>query len=107
MISLTATIRPLESVRALNLFGRSIRRFWHLPAKGNQTLMTIPQVGKVLLGESAASTSLDMVATDEASAQTIVAVIEDELRRAVPGREYTQSFSLQWARPATIPPLLR
>jgi hypothetical protein len=107
MISLSVTIRPVESDYVLQLLGASLRRYWHLPAHDGHTIVHVPRMGAALMVEHPGRTVIEVVAADEAAAQLVAELVDAELVRAVPGCDYRRAFSVAWERSATIPALLR
>jgi hypothetical protein len=107
MIALSATVRATEPGHALAMLGQSLRRFRHLRSREGNVIVHVTNIGQVLLSESVGRTQLDMVATNETTAATMVEAIRGELALATPGRAFERSFSLDWSRPSVVPAALR
>lgn len=107
MISLSATVRPVDSSYVLGLLAQRLRKHRHLELHSGCTLVHVPRVGPVLVSETTSQTVLQVVAADEVAASNIRELLEAEFQSAVPGRESRRCFAVAWERCATIPASLR
>jgi hypothetical protein len=107
MIALSVTVRATEPGHTLTLFGRSLRRFRHLPARDGNVIVFVANIGQVLLTEASGRIQLDMVAPNETAAASMVEVVSRELALAAPDRAIERSFFVEWNRPSLVPAPLR
>jgi hypothetical protein len=106
MFALTATVRPIDSPRALALLRDRLDRFEHLPVRSRGTMVVIQGVGRVLVREQHRAMRLDAVAAFEDQIDAIRGVITKEVAEACHLPD-GGSLTLTWERPETVPVELR
>lgn len=104
MIALSATVSPRTSLGVLHLLEQCLRRhFASVRVFDDSLVISVPQVGRVLITENLTTMRLDFVVADSAAAESTMAALEQQLHAQVSN----QGLDFSWNRPDTIPAALR
>ncbi|UFS60605.1 hypothetical protein [Subtercola endophyticus] len=97
---MTATVWPVESLRALPLLAQNLRRHYeHILLFTDQMLVVVPKVGPVLVSDKCGRMRLDIVGESQAEIVKKIDGLEKALRSRLPGVR----LRIEWDRSSTIP----
>jgi len=86
MITLTATVRPVESLCSSPVLGENLRQHYeHTPLFTGQMFVVFPGVGAVLVTEKPNAYRFDIVGNDQATINQRVIMLESAVHSHVAG----------------------
>ncbi|ASD22480.1 MULTISPECIES: hypothetical protein [Cryobacterium] len=100
MITMTAIVRPVESLRSFPQLGQNLRRHYeHTLLFTDQMFVIFPGIGAVLVTEHSSRYRFDIVGTDQAIADHRVMKLEAYILNETGG----QRIRFDWAKAAHVP----